>query len=291
MKITAASRNRIAEIITGALIIVLTLSSVFVSLSLYAPGFDFSGIPTGSILMLSIYVAASLFYVIVGAMIIFRAYRFLPMKLIYCITGLAVLASSSGGLYIRGLLGDDNFGDISTIPPPYVIRFIAEMLIIAAAIVIAFLTMNRKIVWITPAHLLTYSYIAIGLLAIIRAMDWTSVVVILLPCFMQESAEKKDIKGIVGNVSLIVMGILPLAATFVQNLLSGSGTSFTGLLTGESSSGSSNSAFTSALKVILVILAFLAPLMVCERECRASGMLTKKAPSRRKNKEGADSDE
>ena len=281
MKFTASSRNRIAEVIVGALLIMFTLSSVIVSLTLYAPGFDFTGIPANAIVVLSIYVAASLFYVIAGAMLIFRAYRFLPMKILYCLTGLAVLASSSGGLYIRSLLGEEYFSSLNNVPPPYVIRFIAELIIIAAAIVIAFLTMNRNIVWITNIHLITYAYIAIALLVIIKAVEWSSLIVILLPTFMQESTEKKDEKGLVGNITLILMGVLPLIAGLVQNFLNGGSASVVSLLTGQASSVNSNETFTTILRVVLIILAFLTPLLAFDRECRASGMLTKKSAEKK----------
>ena len=252
MKITAAIRGRTAEIITGILLMVYTLSTAYSTLKLYTPDFSFYWLNGQERRMLVIYVAACLFYVVIGAMFIFRTYRRLPMKIAYCITGIAALACSGGGLIIRGCLGEENFAGIQQIPVSYMIRYLGETVIMCAVMVIGFMTINRNIIWKSRKHLLICSYIALGLIAVIRALDWSSVCTILLPFFMQDSSEKDDTKGIIGGAAIVAMSALPWFTHFIHRL----------------APMARVSAFSTGMKVVLLVLAFLTPLMVFERELR-----------------------
>ena len=268
MKITPLIRNRTAEIITGILLTIYTLSTAYSTLKLFVPDFSFHWLNGQELRILVIYVAACLFYVVIGAMFVFKAYRILPMKIAYCITGIAALACSGGGLIIRGFLGEEKFKSIDQLPISYTVRYLGETVIICAVMIIGFMTINRNIIWKSRKHLLIYSYIALGLIAVIRALDWTSVCTILLPLFMQDSSGKDDTKGIIGSAAIVAIDALPRLTNYMQRHLP---------ITGAP-------AFSTGLKIVLFVLAFLTPLMVFERELREDEKFAAEKKAAEKNK-------
>lgn len=254
MKLTASIRNRIAEICAGMLLIILILQSAYSTLRVYAPGnsvINSFAEADGQVLKtMVLYLIASLFFAILGVMLIFKAYRFLPLKILYCITALAVLASSGGGLLIRGLCGEEGLSEAKEMPFSYMIKYLAASLILGAVIVIGLLSISRKIVWRSRGALLAYAYIALAILTLFKLLDCTYLIIVLLPFFIQDSTQEKDIKGIIGNSALLASFLLPYIISLIIR-----------------STGISDTVST-VLNVILLIICFLAPLMVYERDPR-----------------------
>lgn len=254
MKLSVPLRNRITEIAAGILLIILTLQGAYSTLRVYAPGNSvinsFAQADGQTLRNMVLYLIASLFFVILGAMLIFKAYRFLPLRILYCITAVAVLATTGGGMLIRGLCGEELLSDAKEMPFSYMIRYLAESLILCAVIVIGLLSCSRKITWRTRGALLAYAFITLIILALFKTLDRTYLLIVLLPFFIQDSTNEKDTKGIIGNSALLISFLLPYIMSLVFR--------FTGL--------SDN--VIIVLNAVLLILAFLTPLMIFERDPR-----------------------
>ena len=254
MKLTVPLRNRITETAAGILLIILTLQGAYSTLQVYSPGNSvinsFSEADGQTLRIMVLFLIASLFFAVLGVMLIFRAYRFLPLKILYCITAIAVLANTGGGMLIRGLCGEELLSDAKEMPASYMIRYMAETLVICAVIVIGLLSISRKITWRSREALLAYAFIALVLLALFKTLDRTYLIVVLLPFFMQDSTNEKDPKGVIGNAALLISFILPYIMSLIFR--------FTGY----------SDTVIKVLNVILMILCFVAPLMVFERDPR-----------------------
>lgn len=270
MKLTAAVRNRASEIIAGVLLIVHALSDFVTVLKVYAPYIDFRDTPWELLVTPVISAVAALFYLFLGVMVIFRAYCAALLKIVYCITALAVLADSSGGSLLRVHSLLDQFSALM------IIRLICGTVMTAAVMVFGFLTINRNIVWRSGKHLLIYSYAAIAALAVTGAFDFTSAVIVFLPILIQESSSEKDVRGIAGGSALIVMGILPWAANFIYRHLNGRGASAAEIITGHSPAGSviDFNVFLNISIIVFYVFTAIAPLMAFERKCGETGMLS-----------------
>lgn len=265
---TVGNRNRIIEIIAGILLIVFTSDSTYKTLRLYMPGFSFAGMSGEMKRMLLIFALGSLFYVLLGAMMIFRAYRRTPMKITYCITGLAAFLSSNEAIILYNYFTSPIIGRM---PTSLMIQYIGTNLINAAAIVIGFLTINRNIIWRSRRSLLIYTYILMALLVVLGIYEWPLAVIILLPVFMQEYTEEKDTKGLIGGVSLIAGIVLPMALYYVyrkflsSHIYSSDGNS--SFLDYLSISNDGYTVVKTVINVLMYVLLLIAPLMIFERKC------------------------
>ena len=121
--------------------------------------------------------------------------------------GLAAFAFSSEALILYNYFTSYMIGRM---PDSLMIQNISNNLILGAAIVIGFLTINRIIKWKSRIRLLIYIYVLIALIAAMGIHDWSLAVIILLPILMQEYTEKTDIKGIVGEIAIIASIIVPI---------------------------------------------------------------------------------
>lgn len=265
------NRNRIIEIIAGILLIVFTLDSTYKTLGLYMPGFSLSGMSGEMKSMLLTFALGSLFYIFLGAMVIFRVYRRTPLKTAYCITGFATFLSSSGVLLIISYFGKGSSGFSGSVPLSLIIRYICVSLITGAAIVVGFLTINRNIIWRSRRSLLIYAYILMAALIVMGGFDWMMAIVILLPIFMQEYTEEKDKKGLIGGIALIAGIVLPMALFYVyrrflssQIYSSAGNSSFLDYL---SSSDDGYYIVKTVINVLMYVLLLIAPLMIFERKC------------------------
>ena len=272
---TVGKRNRIIEIIAGILLIVFTLDSTYKTLGLYMPNYSFasmSGMSGEMKSMLLTFALGSLFFVFVGAMMIFRAYRRTPMKIAYCITGLAAFLSSSGVLLIISYFGKGSSGFSGSVPLSLIIKYICVSLITGAEIVVGFLTINRNIIWKSRKSLMIYAYILMAVRIVVGGFDWMSAIVILLPFFMQEYTEEKDKKGFVGGISLITGIVLPMALFYVYRRFFW--VSYTSSSNGKltfldylSRSDDGYYIVKTAVNLLMYVLLLIAPLLIFERKC------------------------
>lgn len=201
-------------------------------------------------------------------MLILRAYRRTTFKIAYCVTGLATLACTGGGILIRGWLGDKNYEMIGHIPLPLIAWYLGAALVVGAVMVIGFMTVNRNIIWKSRKHLLIYSYIAMGLLFITGDLNWKTAILVLLPFFMQDKTAQTDKMGIIGEISLLAGYVVPIALMYSFRVYYQSGYangSFLGYL------NLNRGRYTSiayAILLLMYVLLFISPLMVFERVCR-----------------------
>ena len=268
---SVAKRNRIVEIIVGILIIVYTLSILYKLFQFYSQKFDLSHLGDMKLKELVVYdryFLNYLFYMLIGVMLIFRIYRGLPIKIAYCITGLIAFLCSNGLIIIyRHFTSYDGVYTIGRMPTYLMIKYIGGSIILGVAIFIGFMAMNRNNIWKSRKHILIYTYIALGLLAVINAFNLLTACVIFLPLLMQDSTVNKSKKAIAGETALVILFLPKWVAEHIVKLLLHGGSEFRKLLTGvrRVSKYSDDSYLYIYVTILLLALAFLAPLMVFER--------------------------
>ncbi|MBP5433565.1 hypothetical protein [Ruminococcus sp.] len=147
------------------------------------------------------------------------------------------------------------------------IKYIGGSIILGVAIFIGFMAMNRNNIWKSRKHILIYTYIVLGLLAVINAFNLLTACVIFLPLLMQDSTVNKSKKAIAGETALVILFLPKWVAEHIVKLLLHGGSEFRKLLTGvrRVSKYSDDSYLYIYVMILLLALAFLAPLMVFER--------------------------
>lgn len=212
---TTHKRIRIFEIIVGIILIVLSLYSLKTNLKAYFPFSDhiswneikeFFSIKYSWLATINL--VAMLLQTVVGLMLITRKYNKLWLKIPFGITAVStVLSSYIVWLIVGKLCGDVDTSDFSRyFDKPEFICFILAPLINIMGIVVAFLTINKKIVWKSRKALLIYSLAGITASIILSAISYLaaiSTIFFLIPCFTQPYASKRSIKGIIGEIAMI----------------------------------------------------------------------------------------
>lgn len=211
MKTIIAIRSRIIEITTGLILIALSLRAEYKTIQYCAPDLNFHWLNVLTSKTLLAYCFGELFYILIGIMLVFRAYRKLPLKIAYCITGATAFAFSSEALILYNYFTSYIIGRM---PTSLMIQNVSANMLLGAAIVIGFMTINRNITWRSRKHLLIYTYLLMALIVVMGIHDWTSAVIILLPTFMQEHTEKTDIRGIIGGIAIIASILVPELITY-----------------------------------------------------------------------------
>lgn len=208
---TTAKRNRIIEITTGFILIAQSLKVEYKTIQYCDPDLNFHWLNVLTSRTLLLFCFGELLYILIGIMLVFRAYRRLPLKIAYCIMGLVAFVFSSKAMILYNYFTSYMIGRM---PESLMIQYIGGNLILGAAIVIGFLTINRNIKWKSRIRLLIYTYVLIALIVTMGIHDWSMSVIILLPIFMQEYTEKTDTKGIIGEIAIIASILVPILITY-----------------------------------------------------------------------------
>jgi hypothetical protein len=274
-KITVEKRNRIFEIIIGILLIIVPLKKIYDIKALYS--IDPSYLLNFEILKFFVLpVIGILFLAFAGMMIMLRKYDALWLKIAFGITAAAAVFTSYGGMIIRGYFHESLYSMLTVLTPTfqkwiYIIVTIA----MAAGAVVALLTMNGKIVWSSRHKLLTYTYFMIFLCAFRciaeNNIDLTSVIIFMFPCLMQKTKDKQDLKGIVGQLAMLVAEILPDLSYYIyKKSLEQKYNASLGDLANYSSSLSfirdKYNTYSDILRIFLIALVLLIPLIIFERQ-------------------------
>ena len=275
MNITVKKRTRITEIIVGIVLICFSLLSFRSFWLIYFPDMSYFRLRITPYLLIP--VLSALFRILLAVMLIFRLYHSLPVKILYCITVPGLLLNSRGGSILLGYFFEPY--SVFTASGSYydnhdLILFtdILMFLLVLAAAVVAFLTMNRNIVWKSRKHLLIYTYAITGLymaMSLIRLHDYFAVLLFMLPCLMQDYTVNKNTKGITGCAAFALKPVLPaVIGYFYAHYYDGMASGFSYITTGKSniSSGGSDR-YTLFMACLNILLILLAPLMLFERKC------------------------
>jgi hypothetical protein len=213
---TTQKRIRIFEIIVGIILIALSIQSIKTFIWIYF-GYadhitwerikDFFSSGKYS-LMKTFELIAMLFQIVIGLMLITRKYSKSWLRIPFVITAAArILSSYIVWLIIGQITGDIKFSDYSQyIADKRFICLIIAPLIEIIGIVMAFLTIKKKIVWKSRKKLLLYTLAGITASIIISAITYNasvSMLIFLIPCFVQPYASKRSIKGIIGEIAVI----------------------------------------------------------------------------------------
>ena len=275
MNITVKKRTRIAEIIVGIVLICFSVMSFRSFWLIYFPDMSYFRLRITPYLLIP--VLSTLFRILLAVMLIFRLYHSLPIKILYCITAPGLLLNSIGGSILLGYFFEP-YSAFSVSGSYYenhdliMLTDILMFLLVLAAAVIAFLTMNRNIVWKSRKHLLIYTYATTGLYmaqSLISLADYYAVLLFMLPCLMQDYTVNKNTKGITGCAAFALKPVLPAAiGYFYAHYYDGMVSGFSYITTGKSNISSNGSEqyilFMTCLNILLVLLA---PLMLFERKC------------------------
>ncbi|MBR6996572.1 MAG: hypothetical protein IKH96_11230 [Ruminococcus sp.] len=275
MNITVKKRTRIAEIIVGIVLICFSVMSFRSFWLIYFPDMSYFRLRITPYLLIP--VLSTLFRILLAVMLMFRLYHSLPVKILYCITVPGLLLNSRGGSILLGYFFEPY--SVFTASGSYyenhdLILFtdILMFLLVLAAAVVAFLTMNRNIVWKSRKHLLIYTYAITGLYmaqSLIRLHDYFAVLLFMLPCLMQDYTVNKNTKGITGCAAFALKPVLPaVIGYFYAHYYDGMASGFSYITTGKSNISSNGSEqyilFMACLNILLVLLT---PLMLFERKC------------------------
>lgn len=213
---TTQKRIRIFEIIVGIILIALSIQSIKTFIWIYFGYADHitwerikEFFSSGKYsLMKTFELIAMLFQIVIGLMLITRKYSKSWLRIPFVITAAArILSSYIVWLIIGQITGDIKFSDYSQyIADKRFICLIIAPLIEIIGIVVAFLTIKKKIVWKSRKKLLLYSLAGITASIIISAITYNasvSMLIFLIPCFVQPYASKRSIKGIIGEIAVI----------------------------------------------------------------------------------------
>ena len=213
---TTQKRIRIFEIIVGVILIALSIQSIKTFIWIYFGYADHitwerikEFFSSGKYsLMQTFELIAMLFQIVIGLMLITRKYSKSWLRIPFVITAAArILSSYIVWLIIGQITGDIKFSDYSQyIADKRFICLIIAPLIEIIGIVVAFLTIKKKIVWKSRSKLLLYTLAGITASIIISAITYNasvSMLIFLIPCFVQPYASKRSIKGIIGEIAVI----------------------------------------------------------------------------------------
>lgn len=213
---TTQKRIRIFEIIVGVILIALSIQSIKTFIWIYFGYADHitwerikEFFSSGKYsLMKTFELIAILFQIVIGLMLITRKYSKSWLRIPFVITAAArILSSYIVWLIIGQITGDIKFSDYSQyIADKRFICLIIAPLIESIGIVVAFLTIKKKIVWKSRKKLLLYSLAGITASIIISAITYNasvSMLIFLIPCFVQPYASKRSIKGIIGEIATL----------------------------------------------------------------------------------------
>ena len=213
---TTQKRIRIFEIIVGIILIALSIQSIKTFIWIYFGYADHitwerikEFFSSGKYsLMKTFELIAMLFQIVIGLMLITRKYSKSWLRIPFVITAAArILSSYIVWLIIGQITGDIKFSDYSQyIADKRFICLIIAPLIEIIGIVMAFLTIKKKIVWKSRKKLLLYTLAGITASIIISAITYNasvSMLIFLMPCFVQPYASKRSIKGIIGEIAVI----------------------------------------------------------------------------------------
>ncbi|SHM87482.1 hypothetical protein SAMN04487860_12019 [Ruminococcus flavefaciens] len=210
---TVEKRNHIFEIIFGLLLIIIPIKEVYDILSVYSHGISILA-RFQYLKYLITPILCFFFPIVCGFMIIFRKYDSLCMKILFAATGFGAVLNSTGGFIFRGYFGISLysiFTYFSSTTEKFM--FISLTIAMAAGIVIALMTMNRKIVWKSRHQLLTYTFLLIFVCIISGILsgrfEINPIIIFILPCLIHSCSEKSDMRGIIGNIALLATVALP----------------------------------------------------------------------------------
>lgn len=257
-------RIRVFEIIAGILLILLALNMYYTflhallqNISYTTSGYLVSNIPA---------FLAGAFMILHGIMMICRKYDKLWMKIVYGITGAGAVMSTNGGYVIRG------YFNTMYLAPQLTIFYIASAVIMAAAIVVALLSMCKVIKWRSRSKLLIYTYIMTGLEIIIylgaNDYNYTTAAALMLPCLMQEAQQNTKKISIAGEVSFWLLPVLRRVLTSLDGVLG----KFFGFIKHQATGknppeyGDGNTVSSDMIILISIILLALIPLMAFGRK-------------------------
>lgn len=263
-------RIRIFEIIAGILLILLALnmyyaylSGSFLRVAYVTVGYLVGNIPV---------FLAGTFVILHGIMMICRKYDKLWMKIVYGITGVGALMTTNGGYVIRGYLSK-LYSDLTKhLSPQAKLFYIASAVIIAAAIVVALLSMCGVIKWRSRRKLLIYAYIMTGLEVLVclgaNENSFITTAAVMLPCFMQEAQRDTKKISIAGEVSFLLLPVLPRVLNSLDWIFSKVFGFIKVIATGVNPPdyGEGNTVSLGVIKWVSVILLALIPLMVFGRK-------------------------
>lgn len=216
-------RIRIFEIIAGILLILLALNMYYTFLRALLPNISY--ITFGYLVTNIPAFLGGAFMILNGIMIICRKYDKLWIKIVYGITGAAAVMSTNGGYVIRGLFDkrSSSFSSLALFAmytPLYLkLFYIASAAIMAAAMIVALLSMCGVIKWRSRSKLLMYTYLMtiLEIIICLAANDnyFITIAAVMLPCFMQEAGSETKKVSIIGEVSLLLTPIFQTAAGII----------------------------------------------------------------------------
>ena len=254
-----AKRSRIIEIIAGILLIFSIIDGIKFAFS------SFKGNFWEYVSLMCIFMILS-----PAIMMIFSLYNNSILRIVFCI---GLVANSL--LFVAELISywSIGFPMSSLLDTSSTLIFILYILSAFIGSITAALTMFGKIKWQSRSTLMIYTCIMFAVLIIVAIttenVSFALVIIYLLPCFMQKNIEYKSVRGIVGEISVIILGVLPLLAPLIKKIyLIRSGADNKYLY--YNSLYDQHSFMNISLKIILIagiITLFLAPCIVFDKEC------------------------
>ncbi|SEH46913.1 hypothetical protein SAMN02910265_00851 [Ruminococcus flavefaciens] len=217
---TTQKRNRIFEMILGVILIVLSLISFKSFIRSYFPYSrhiswddikDFFSMGKNAVLA-TINLIAVLFQAVFGLMLITGKYTKSWLQIPLAITAAArIISTYIVWLIIELITGDIKYSDFSRyFATKQFICLIIAPLIEAIGIIVAFMTINKKIVWKSRKSLLIYSLAGTAasiILSAVTNLAAVSALIFLIPCFVQPYASKRSIKGIIAEIAAILCSL------------------------------------------------------------------------------------
>lgn len=272
---TTEKRVRIFDMIVGMILLFSAFSSIKTTFRLFFPannGIDAKGLPYFFLEALQ-----HLCPLFIGLLIITRKYDKSWAKIGLLVTAVLYSVFSSGLLNIIRRFFNSSFREFenknyssSETALTYISFFLSFLIVIVGAAA-ALLTMCRKIEWKSGKKLLIYTYIMLGILAVIihkiNPFNYTAAIIILLPCFMYAGASRRDAKGIAGEAAVLltpfVFRIMRAFVSWIHNSENPQAYSF---FNGNTAAiDLSGLDYYSASMWLISILLLLMPLMLFER--------------------------
>ena len=257
---TTDKRIRILEIITGILLIISQLDDLKTTFKLlkYESFWPFIMLLSETMILAA------------AAMMIFSLYKNLILKVIFCI-GIAAKALALAASMISIIKLNYLFSGLMS--GSYGFILILYLLVEFGGDMIAALTMFGRIKWQSRKSLMIYTCVMFAALIIITIRSENVylplAVICMLPCFMQKNVEYKSVRGLAGEIAVIILGTLPLLTLLIDKINSrrydmGDISSYYNLIYDE------HSFLNISLKIIWIvgiIALAAAPLLVYDKEC------------------------
>lgn len=210
-------RVRIFDIIVGIILLFLAFSSIKSLFRSFVPAN--SSIEVKVIPYFLLEAVQYLFPLFIGLIIITRKYDKPWAKIGLLVTAAFYSVFSSGLLNIIKHFFSSSVRELenkiyssSEITLIY-ISFFFYFLITVVGTAVALLTMYRRIEWKSEKKLLIYTYIMLAILAVvihkINPFNYTTAIIILLPCFMYAGASRRDVRGITGEAAILLTPFVP----------------------------------------------------------------------------------